>query len=182
MSAFPKTRAAARYAARHARSELARARAAVLLTRLGACEDIPAGGDVPAALHGVLRDLVLAARDLAGPAWLAAVGDDPGIAAFTALQATPAPPSPAELDEIISRVLWARFPPLGAPRDGAAQRPAAAPHPGTARRPVTAVTQWGRGDEGHDAGAAPVFGVRAARTDAGLGGLRPDRGDAEPRR
>ena len=65
MSAFPKTRAAARYAARHARSELARARAAALLTRLGAREDIPAGGDVPAVFHGVLRDLVLAARDLA---------------------------------------------------------------------------------------------------------------------
>ncbi len=173
MSAFPKTRAAAGYAARHARSELARARAAILLARLDACEDLLPGGDgdVPAALHGLLRDLVLAARDLAGPAWLAAVGDDPGIAAFTALQATPAPPSPAELDEIISRVLWARFPPLGAPRDGAAQRPAAAPHPGTARRPVTAVTQWGRGDEGHDAGAAPVFGVRAALPDPGLGGL-----------
>ena len=90
MSAFPKTRAAARYAARHSRSELVRARAAVLLARLGACEDVPAGGDVPAVFHGVLRDLVLAARDLAGPAWLAAASDDPGIAAFTALQATPA--------------------------------------------------------------------------------------------
>ena len=48
MSAFAKTRAAAGYAARHTRSELARARAAVLL-----------------------RDVVLAVRDLAGPAWLA---------------------------------------------------------------------------------------------------------------
>ena len=67
MSAFPKTRAAA------------------LLTRLGAREDIPAGGDVPAVFHGVLRDLVLAARDLAGPAWLAAASDAPDIAAFTAL-------------------------------------------------------------------------------------------------
>ena len=36
--------------------------------------------------------------------------------------------------------------------------------------------------ERHAAGAAPVFGLRAARPDAGLGGLRPDRGDAEPRR
>jgi len=90
------------------------------LARLDAWEDLLPGGDgdVPAALHGLLRDLVLAARDLAGPAWLAAVGDDPGIAAFTALQATPAPPSPAGLDAIISRVLWARFPPPGTPRDG----------------------------------------------------------------
>jgi len=70
MSDFPRTRAAAGYAA-----------------RLGACEDIPAGGDrdVPAALHGLRRDLVLAARDLAGPAWLAAASDAPDIAAFTAL-------------------------------------------------------------------------------------------------
>jgi len=60
---------------------------------------------VPAVFHGVLRDLVLAVRDLAGPAWLAAASDDPGIAAFTALQATPVPPAPAELDEIISRTL-----------------------------------------------------------------------------
>ena len=130
MSAFPKTRAAARYAARHARSELARARAAVLLTRLGACADIPAGGDVPAAFHGVLRDLVLAARDLAGPAWLAAASDDPDIAAFTALQATPVPPAAAELGEIISRVLWARFPPPGPARDGGDPGPAPGPAAG----------------------------------------------------
>jgi len=51
---------------------------------------------VPAVFHGVLRDLVLAARDLAGPAWLEASGDDPDVVAFTALRATPAPPSPAE--------------------------------------------------------------------------------------
>ena len=130
MSAFPKTRAAARYAARHARSELARARAAVLLTRLGACADIPAGGEVPAVFHGLLRDLVLAARDLAGPAWLAAAGDDPDIAAFTALQATPVPPAPAELDEIISRVLWARFAPPGPARGGGDPGPAPGPAAG----------------------------------------------------
>jgi hypothetical protein len=118
MGTFPQTRAAAGYIARHARGELARGRAAVLLTALDACEDAPAGGDVPAVFHGVLRDLVLAARDLAGPAWLAAASDDPDIAAFTALQATPVPPSPAELDEIISRVLRARFAPPGPARDG----------------------------------------------------------------
>jgi hypothetical protein len=123
MSAFPKTRAAARYAARHAWGELARARAAVVLARLGACEGIPAGGEVPAVFHGLLRDLVLAVRDLAGPAWLDASGDDPDVAAFTALQATPVPPSPAELDEIIARVLWARFAPPGPPRDGAGPAP-----------------------------------------------------------
>ena len=112
MRTFPKTRAAAGYAARHARGELTRGRAAVLTARLDACEDIPAG-HVPAVFHGLLRDLVLAARDLAGPAWLAAASDDPDIAAFTALQAIPVPPSTAELDQIISRVLWARFAPPG---------------------------------------------------------------------
>jgi hypothetical protein len=142
MSVFPKTRAAAGYAARHARSELARARAAVLLARLGACEDLLPGGDgdVPAAVCGLLRDLVLAARDLAGPAWLEAAGDDPGIAAFTALQATPAPPAPAELDEIISRVLRARFPPPGTPRDGAGPAPGRGPASGHGRA---------AGDRGH---------------------------------
>ena len=87
---------------------------------------------MPAVFHGVLRDLVLAARDLAGPAWLAATSDDPDTAAFTALQATPVPPSPAELDEIIARVLRARFAPPGLARDdggGPGQRPA--PQPGT---------------------------------------------------
>jgi hypothetical protein len=73
MSAFPKTRAAG-YVVRHGPGELARARAAVLLARLEACEDLLPGGDgdVPAVLRGLLRDLVLAVRDLAGPAWLQA--------------------------------------------------------------------------------------------------------------
>ena len=132
MTAFPETRAAAGYAARHGPGELARARATLLLARLDACEDfLPGGdGDVPAVLRGLLRDLVLAARDLAGPAWLAATGDDPDIAAFTALQAAPVPAAPAELDEIISRVLWARFAP-----PGGAARPGPAPGPGKAGTP-----------------------------------------------
>ncbi|HEX5292773.1 MAG TPA: hypothetical protein VFX25_28215 [Streptosporangiaceae bacterium] len=118
MSAFPKTRAAAEYAARHSRAELTRAAAVILLARLGVCEDfLPGGdGDVPAALHGPLRDLVLAVRDVAGPAWLDASGDDPNVAAFTVLQATASPPDPARIDEICSRVLWARFAP-GTERD-----------------------------------------------------------------
>jgi len=72
MSMFPKTRAAAGYIAGTGPGELARARAAILLVRLGVCDDILPGseGDVPAALHSLLRDLVLAVGDLAGPAWL----------------------------------------------------------------------------------------------------------------
>jgi len=70
MSVFPKTRAAAGYIAAAGPGELARTRAAILLARLGTCDDIlpgGAGGDVPAALHGLLRDLMQAVRDPAGP-------------------------------------------------------------------------------------------------------------------
>jgi hypothetical protein len=116
VSVFPKTRAAAGYIAGTGPGELARARATILLARLGACEDLLPGGDVPAAPHGLLRDLVLAVRDLAGPAWLDASGDDPDVAAFTVLEATARPPDRAGIDEICSRVLWARFAP-GTGRD-----------------------------------------------------------------
>ena len=113
MSVFPKTRTAAGYIAGTGPGELARARAAILLARLGAYEDILPGseGDVPAALHGLLRDLVLAVRGLAGPAWLDASGDDPDAAAFTVLETAASPPDRARIDEICSRVLWARFAP-----------------------------------------------------------------------
>ena len=121
---------------------------------------------MPAVFHGALRDLVLAARDLAGPAWLAAASDDPDIAAFTALQATPVPPSPAELDEIISRVLRARVAPPGLARDdGGGPGPAPGPATGhdiAVRSPVPAGLAQseipGRGSaagtQGEDHGAA----------------------------
>ena len=70
---------------------------------------------MPAALHGLLRDLVLAVRDLVGPAWLDASGDDPDAAAFTVLEAAASPPDQARIDEICSRVLWARFAPGNRP-------------------------------------------------------------------
>jgi hypothetical protein len=116
VSYFPKTRAATRYAASREPSRecsaLARGRAAALLHRLHACEAAldAAGGHVTPA-GGQLRDLVLAARDLAGPSWLAASADDPDVEAFTVLESAPAPPAPADLDEVLSRVLWARFAP-----------------------------------------------------------------------
>jgi len=117
VSVFPKTRAAAGYIAGTGPGELARARATILLARLGACEDILPGGqgDVPAAVCGLLRDLVLAVRDLAGPAWLDANGDDPDVAALTVLEAAASPPDPARIDEICSRLLWARFAPRHRP-------------------------------------------------------------------
>jgi hypothetical protein len=112
VSVFPKTRAAAGYIAGTGPGELARARATILLARLGACEDILPGGegDVPASC-GLLRDLVLAVRDLVGPAWLDANGDDPDVAALTVLEAAASPPDPARIDEICSQLLWARFAP-----------------------------------------------------------------------
>lgn len=124
MSYFPKTRAAAGYAASHERSVLARGRAAVLIRRLRACETALDGADghSPPAASGPLRDLVLAARDLAGPAWLAVSADDPDVAAFTALESAPAPPVPADLDEVLSRVLWARFAPRTASGDASRQQ------------------------------------------------------------
>ena len=73
MSVFPKTRAAAGYIAAAGPGELARTRAAILLARLGTCDDIlpgGAGGDVPAALHGLLRDLMQpSATRPAQPGW-----------------------------------------------------------------------------------------------------------------
>ena len=68
-------------------------------------------GQPPVIAAGLLRSLVLAIRDRAGPAWLKASGDDPDVAAFTAMQATASPPDPARIDAICSRVLWARVAP-----------------------------------------------------------------------
>jgi hypothetical protein len=61
----------------------------------------------------LLRGLALTVRELAGPAWLAANTDDPDIAALAAPDDAPAPPPPADLDELLARVLWARFATFG---------------------------------------------------------------------
>jgi hypothetical protein len=151
MSVFPKTRAAAGNIAGTGPGELARARATILLARLGACEDILPGrqGDVPGALHGLLHDLVLAVRDLAGPAWLDASGDDPDVAAFTVLEAAASPPDPARIDEICSRLLWARFAPRVGRDDpghrgtgpGPGQHPARPPTAALRLKPASARTR-----------------------------------------
>jgi hypothetical protein len=118
VSAFPKTRAAADYAARRVRTEPARTRAAILLERLSACEAPMASGngEPPVIAAGLLRGLVLAVAGLASRPWLEASGDDPAVAAFTTMRATAGPPDPATIDEICSRVLRTRFPPAGATR------------------------------------------------------------------
>ena len=121
MRPFGKTRAAAGYAALHARADLVRVRAAALLQELAACEAALAGGNgrPPAAVTpGLLRGLVIAVGDLAGPAWLEASDGDPDVAAFTAMQATASPPDPRVVDETCSRVLWARFSPAGTRSEG----------------------------------------------------------------
>src|SRR5438034_872071 len=69
-----------------------------------------ADGD-PGLAQSLLRSLVLTVRELAGTARLAASTDDPDIAAFTALGDAPTPPPPGDLDELLARVLWARFTP-----------------------------------------------------------------------
>ena len=116
VTALPQTRIAADYIRQHAQGSLIRSRATVLLKQLRACEAALASGNdgLPAIVDALLRSLVLAARDLAGSAWLTANADDPEIAAFTALQATPVPPHPADIDEAVSRALWARFASRGA--------------------------------------------------------------------
>jgi pimeloyl-ACP methyl ester carboxylesterase len=112
MRKLAKIRAAAEYAARHARAEPARVRAAVLLDQISVSEAATTGGGgrVPTiAARMLLGSLVLSVGDLVGRAWLKARADDPDVAAFAAMQATARPPSPARIDEICSRVLWARF-------------------------------------------------------------------------
>ena len=116
MRPFAKTRAAAEYAALHARADLSRARAAAILQELVACETALAdrnGRQPDAVSAGLLRTLVIAVRDLVGPAWLEASADDPDVAAFTAMQATASPPDAGVVDETCSRVLWTRFSPVG---------------------------------------------------------------------
>lgn len=120
MYSFGKTRAAAQYAARHARAELTRVRATALLEQLTAWETATDGNDGRQAVAdpGLLRSLVIAVRDLAGAGWLDAMADDPDVAAFAGLQASPSPLDPDGIDETCSRVLWARFSPVGAHDEG----------------------------------------------------------------
>jgi hypothetical protein len=118
---FGKARAAAEYAALRARADLVRLRAATLLQELAACETALAGGNgrQPAAVTAaLLRGMVIAVRELAGPAWPDASADDLDVAAFITMQATASPPDPRVADETCSRVLWARFSPAGIRSEG----------------------------------------------------------------
>jgi hypothetical protein len=127
VDSFRKTRAAAGYAARHASAVPARVRAAALLEQLADWERAAAGtgiGQQAAADPGLPHSLVIAVRNVAGTDWLDAMADDPDVAAFTAISAAASAPSPDRIDEMCSRVLWARFSPAGTfartgARDGA---------------------------------------------------------------
>jgi hypothetical protein len=122
VDSFRKTRAAAGYAARHASAGLTRLRAAALLDQLADWETAAADGSIrqqAAADPGLLRSLVIAVRELAGTDWLDAMTDDPDVAEFTAMSAAASPSPPDRIDETCSRVLWARFSPVGTNRKGA---------------------------------------------------------------
>jgi hypothetical protein len=119
-----KTRTAADYAYRHARGELARAEVAEVLRAIAAYDAAAS----PDAILRRMRDLIIAVQQAAGPAVLKANADDPDIARFNALleEATGkaadagrggaarddgASGGPADLDEILAAVLWARYGP-----------------------------------------------------------------------
>jgi hypothetical protein len=119
-----KTRTAADYAYRHAHGELARAEVSEVLRAIAAY-DAATGPD---AMLRRMRDLIIAVQQAAGPALLKANADDPDIARFNALleeatgqdtaagqdgtaQDDQAPGGPADLDEILATVLWARYGP-----------------------------------------------------------------------
>jgi uncharacterized protein (DUF2267 family) len=157
MGAFTKTRAAADYICRHTSSDLTGHRALELLTQLRSCEAaLAAGGDMPVAAQGLLRALALTIRELTGTGWLAVNGDDPDIAAFAALDMKPHPPPPADLDEVLSRVLWARFATL---RPQPRQRPPGHPHRREAQaspRPIQPPDPGRRPPVNHDEFVAAV--------------------------
>lgn len=105
------TSATARSIARHTPVALTRTRALLLDRQLATCTT----GPTP----GMLRQIVIAVRDLAGPAWLARHASDPAISAFAALDTIPTPPPLPILDHTLARCLQARFSPVHSqPRDG----------------------------------------------------------------
>jgi hypothetical protein len=97
------TSAAARSIAQHTPTALTRTRALLLDRQLATCTTEPT--------PGMLRQIVIAIRDLAGPAWLTRHASDPAISAFTSLDTTWAPPPLPVLDHILACCLQARFSP-----------------------------------------------------------------------
>jgi hypothetical protein len=102
--ALTQTRAAVHDIAQHAPVALTRTSALLLDQQLRTtCTGTPP--------PGALRQVVIAIRHLAGPGWLDAHAEDPGISAFTRLDPTPEPPPLPVLDHILARCLQTRFGP-----------------------------------------------------------------------
>ena len=99
MTMLTKTKAAARSLCEHAPTTLARSRAELLCDQLTTCDTSPA----------LLRQVVIAIRDLTGPCWLTANADHPDVRAFSHLDTMPSPPPPPVLDAILARCLLTRF-------------------------------------------------------------------------
>lgn len=109
MTTLSKTHMAARYLAQNAPAALTRSRALILDQALIACESSLASGQAPSA--GLLRQVVIAVRDLTRPAWLDASTGHPDVLALTGLASAASQPPAPVLDEILSGCLQARFTP-----------------------------------------------------------------------
>jgi hypothetical protein len=107
--AMPKTIGAADSVRRSAQVPDARRKAVDLLQVLAAVECSFTVGGHDGVAPGLLRDLVIVATRLAGPAWLDATAETPAVASFTALTATRQPPPLPELDLILASMLMSRF-------------------------------------------------------------------------
>jgi hypothetical protein len=102
VNTLSRTRDTLRYIVRCAPAPLCGSRALLLEQQL-------ATRTAAAQVPGVLRQIVIAVRDLVGPAWLSAHAGEPSVMAFARLDCMPvAPPLPV-LDEVLSSCLWARF-------------------------------------------------------------------------
>lgn len=104
MTILNQTHAALRHITQHAPASLTRTRALLLGQQLTTCTTSP-------PTSGMLRQIVIAVRNLVGPGWLAGQASNPAISAFTALDSTPVPPPLPALDHILADCLWARFGP-----------------------------------------------------------------------
>jgi hypothetical protein len=111
MSRLPCTRAESVRIGRDGPADRDRSRAFALLRRLRDSEAALARDDGRAPeVAGLLRELVLAVRELAGTRWITARAASPAVAAFMALDRMPQPPALADLDRVLAGVLQARFP------------------------------------------------------------------------
>lgn len=110
MSTFGCTRAEAVRICQDGPRDRDRRRSAALLQRLREGEAaLTRDGDPGAAVRCMLRELVLAVRELAGSGWITARASDPQVAAFIALNLLPQPPAPVDLDQALAGVLRVRF-------------------------------------------------------------------------